>query len=98
MAILKRENDGTKLHQFKDYSTARDCEIETILEAGSYIIVPRTTGCGIKRPNESETVNDPLIDDEGNPSELFKSTIHDIFRKFDLVISNTVDFKEFKGL
>jgi hypothetical protein len=28
---------------------------------------------------------------------MFLSTIHDIFRKFDLVISNTIDFKEFSG-
>lgn len=28
---------------------------------------------------------------------LFKSTVSDIFKKFDLVISNTIDFKEFKG-
>jgi hypothetical protein len=60
-------------------------------------VLPRTTGCGIRRPNDSETVNEGLIDSEGNPSDLFKSTVHDIFRKFDLVISNTVDFKEFKG-
>src|SRR5438132_816847 len=29
---------------------------------------------------------------------MFDSTLGDIFRKFDLVISNTIDFKEFKGL
>jgi hypothetical protein len=32
---------------------ARDCEIECILEPGSYIVVPRTTGCAIRRPNEA---------------------------------------------
>ena len=61
-------------------------------------MVPRTTGCSLRRPNDGDTVNEPLIDDDGNPHPLFKSTIHDIFRKFDLVISNTIDFKEFKGL
>lgn len=29
---------------------------------------------------------------------MFLSTIGDIFRKFDLVISNSIDFKEFKAL
>jgi hypothetical protein len=33
---------------------ARDCEIEIILEPGSYIVVPRTTGCAIKRPLDAE--------------------------------------------
>lgn len=77
---------------------ARDCEIEIVLDAGSYIVVPRTTGCAIKRPQESEEVNIPLLNDEGQPNDLLESTIADIFKKFDLVISNTIDFKEFKGL
>lgn len=83
---------------FKDLVIARDCEIECILEPGSYIVVPRTTGCGIKRPNGVDPENVRLLDDNGNPTELFESTIGDIFRKFDLVISNTIDFKEFKAL
>ena len=29
---------------------------------------------------------------------MFRSTVIDIFKKFDLVISNTIDFKEFKAL
>ena len=43
-------------------------------------------------------MDEPLLNERGEPNHLFKSTIHDIFRKFDLVVSNTVDFKEFKGL
>ena len=27
----------------------------------------------------------------------FKSTLIDIFKKFDLIITNTIDFKEFTG-
>lgn len=74
---------------------ARDCEVELVLEPGSYIVVPRTTGCGIKRPNDAESVNMPLLNEQGEPNELLDSTIDDIFKKFDLVISNTIDFKEF---
>ena len=33
---------------------ARDCEVEIILEPGSYIVVPRTTGCAMKRPADAE--------------------------------------------
>lgn len=95
---MKRELDGSTLTHFKDLVIARDCEIECILEPGSYIVVPRTTGCGIKRPNGVDPENVRLLDDNGNPTELFESTIGDIFRKFDLVISNTIDFKEFKAL
>lgn len=77
---------------------ARDTEIECVLEPGSYIVVPRTTGCAIRRPIDTLPENIHLLDDNGQPNELFDSTISDIFRKFDLIISNTIDFKEFKGL
>jgi hypothetical protein len=77
---------------------ARDCEIECVLEPGSYIVVPRTTGCAIRRPNDAQPENVQLLDQSGRATELFESTIADIFRKFDLVITNTMDFKEFKGL
>lgn len=52
-AILKREIDGSSLAHFKDFAISRDCEIECILEPGSYIVVPRTTGCSIKRPSDA---------------------------------------------
>jgi len=94
---MKRELDGSSLVQHKDLVIARDCEIECILEAGSYIVVPRTTGCSIKRPNGVDPENVRLLEN-GVPSELFLSTIGDIFKKFDLVISNSIDFKEFKAL
>lgn len=74
---------------------ARDCEIECILEPGSYIVVPRTTGCSIKRPNDAEPENIRLFEEDGSTNCIFVSTINDIFKKFDLVISNTMDFKEF---
>ena len=77
---------------------ARDIEIECVLEPGSYIVVPRTTGCAIRRPNDAQPENIRLLDEKGMPTDIFASTIKDIFRKFDLVISNTIDYKEFKAL
>ena len=38
------------------------------------------------------------MDTQGNFTTLFTSTITDIFNKFDLVVSHSIDFKEFKGL
>jgi len=37
------------------------------------------------------------MNEDGTPNDIFISTICDIFRKFDLIISNTIDFTEFKG-
>jgi len=98
LAIFKRDVDGTTLLQNKDYVMARDIEIECVLEPGSYIVVPRTTGCAIRRPNDAQPENIRLLDEKGMPTDIFASTIKDIFRKFDLVISNTIDYKEFKAL
>jgi len=68
-----------------------------ILEKGQYIVVPRTTGCNLKRPDNAEQEQISLIDSKGELNPLFESTIADIFNKFDLVVNRTIDFKEFKG-
>lgn len=72
-------------------------EVELILEPGSYIVVPRTTGCGLRRPEGAETESIKPIDGSGNFNSMFASAIEDIFKKFDLVVSHTIDFKEWKG-
>ena len=51
IAILKTEERGTSLIEFKDFQVVKDQEIEAILDPGTYIIVPRTTGCGFPKPN-----------------------------------------------
>ena len=57
LAILKRTNDGLELVDLKDFAQDRQCEIEVNLEAGSYIILPRTTGCTLKRPESAQPQN-----------------------------------------
>ena len=37
-----------------------------------------------------------MITPEGNLTEIFESTISEIFKKFDLIITRTLDFKEFQ--
>lgn len=70
--------------------------MEAILEPGSYIVIPRTSGVAIKRPQvATDPENIQLITAEGHLTEIFESTISDIFKKFDLVITGTLDHKEF---
>ena len=45
----------------KENKIGRDIEIECVLEAGSYIVVPRTIGCSISRPNNVESENIKLL-------------------------------------
>lgn len=46
IAILRcMENGGVELYDLKDFTIDRQVEIEVHLERGTYIILPRTTGC-----------------------------------------------------
>jgi hypothetical protein len=46
----------------KEYLVQRDTEVELILEAGQYLVVPRTSGCGLKRPEAAEAESIRLMD------------------------------------
>lgn len=61
------------------------------------MVVPRTTGCHLKTPDNVDPEFIKLMDIYGSFHPLFDSTLNDIFTKFDLMISNTIDFKEFSG-
>ena len=69
-----------------------------ISEPRQYLIVPRTTGCGLKRPEYAEPEQIKLMDSQGTLHPLFVSTIADIFNKFDLEGANFIELKEFRGL
>lgn len=47
---------------YKEYLMERDTEIELILEPGNYLVVPRTTGCGLKRPDSADAESIKLLD------------------------------------
>ena len=53
LAVLRCTADGVELIDLKDFMQDRQCEIEVNLEPGSYIVLPRTTGCTLKRPEEA---------------------------------------------
>ena len=50
IALLKRVEDGVELLDLKDFVQDRQVELEVNLDPGSYIILPRTTGCNLRRP------------------------------------------------
>ncbi len=45
IALMRRTGDGVELVDLKDFTNARQVELEANLDPGSYLIVPRTTGC-----------------------------------------------------
>ena len=96
IAILKKNETGNwTLYQNATLVRDRQCEVEIDFSPGEYLIVPRTTGSGMRRKEAEKAV--PLTSN-GNLSQHFISCIMDIFGKFDLTLNRSMDFGEFKQL
>lgn len=57
---MRRTNDTNayvELVDLKDFAIERQIELEVTLEPGSYIILPRTTGCMLRRPMDAHDEN-----------------------------------------
>ena len=67
-----------------------------MLEPGSYIVVPRTTGCGIGKPLEADEDVKVHLLNNNKPTEILLSTLKDIFAKFDIISNGVIDYKEFE--
>jgi hypothetical protein len=50
IVVLRRLGGGLELVDLRDFQQTRQCELELTLEPGSYIVVPRTTGCTLRPP------------------------------------------------
>ncbi len=99
IAILKKTGDSIDLVELRDLVNERECEIEVLLDPGTYIILPRTTGCGLRRPQEStKTEEIKLIKEDGGIDERFEATLRDVFRKFDMLLNRELSYAEFKGV
>ena len=65
IAILKKEQNGTVLKEVKDFQVTQNLELETVLYPGTYIVVPRTTGCMFERLDMREAF--PFLDELAHP-------------------------------
>ena len=66
LAILKMDKEeGSQLHHYKDLQIAKTADVELIMEAGSYIVLPRSSGCSLKRPDNAEAEQFNLMDSTG---------------------------------
>jgi calpain-15 len=98
VAVLRRTGDNNvELIDLKDLNIDRQCELDVTLEPGSYIILPRTSGCYLRRPQEAKPENIKLMDIKENFHELFDLTLNDIFRKFDMLLNRELSYTEFRG-
>ena len=69
------------LLDLKDFVQDRQCEIEVNLDPGTYIILPRTTGCTLRRPQETIVAPDqqyrvPLMQPCSDKEELKSVSIN----------------------
>ena len=66
------------------------------MEPGQYVVLPRTNGIALKRPTAAIPEKVTLLNDRGDLSDIFEGTLEDIYYRLDTMISNSIDFEEFK--
>lgn len=94
--VFKRTAEGTSLYDAQGFISGRDCEYEVNLEPGQYVILPRTNGIALKRPVNAAEEEISLLTPKGELSEMLEGAVEDIYYRFDTMISNSIDFQEFK--
>lgn len=100
VAILqKNSRGGLDLLYMKEFSAERQVELDVELEAGQYIILPRTSGVGLKRPPAAKSEYIKLLDGNGDLHPYAELIVKDIFRRLDKVLINNIlnldEFQEF---
>lgn len=66
------------------------------LDQGEYLILPRTSGCNLKRPPAAKAEYIKILDGNGELNPLAELVIRDIFRRLDKVmINNILEYSEF---
>jgi len=98
IAILKKTGDSIDLVELRDLVNERECEMDVILDPGTYIILPRTTGCTLRKPLDTKPEEVKLLNKNGEINERLESTLRDIFRKFDMLLNRELTYTEFKGI
>ena len=81
----------------KDYSNERQIEVDLELDTGDYLVVPRCSGCTLRRPANAKNLNIKLMTRDGNLHYLAELAIKDIFRRLDkVVVNNILEYSEFQ--
>jgi len=88
IVILRNNGTSVELMEVKDFVSRRECEIEVMLDPGDYIVLPRTTGCALKR----------LAEIKGKEVIELNSVIKDVFRKYDIKMKQELGYTEFKWI
>jgi hypothetical protein len=69
----------------KEFSNERQVELDIELEPGEYLVLPRASGCNLKRPPSAKSEYIKLLDNNGDLHPMAELCIRDIFRRLDKV-------------
>lgn len=96
--VLETLPDGShEIFHYRPSLTERQVEAELILKAGgSYIILPRTTGCCLQ-PQGPQRHQPPLFQGE-ELHPLYVSTLHDVYKKFNYVLDESLSRPELRAI
>jgi len=100
--ILKRHSNGTLTIEHDSGSICdRDCETHVALSPGHYIVVPRSCGATLSKPNNNP--KEPIdfkIDHKGTEKlhPVLRSTVDDVFRRMDLQLNGSLSAEELNQL
>ncbi len=102
LTILKQDTSANEITHVEslDFANSPNVQMELSFPPGSYIILPRSTGCCFGRDNSrpNNAMRTPLYNkEEKNLTPVFISTIKDIFKKFDMLLNRELKHNEFKG-
>lgn len=81
----------------KEFSPERQVELDVELEAGEYIVLPRTSGCTLRRLPNAKSEYIKMLGSNGDLHPLVDVTVRDIFRRLDkIIVNNVLEYSEFK--
>lgn len=93
LAVFKKlSGENQELVQCTEFNFERQVELEVHLDPGSYIIVPRTTGCSMRKTSNVDHEATPLLEKFGYLTAEAKSCLKDIFRKFDMLLNRVLSY------
>ena len=101
VVILKRCTNGSlKCAYVSDSKSARDLDMTVTLGSGHYIVIPRTCGATLSRPNvDPKDAFDLQVESDGDMKlhPYVKSTVDDVFRKIDLQANRQLSPEELQA-
>jgi hypothetical protein len=89
LAILRLQDDLLSIVDFHDTDFVRQDWLEVVLEPGTYIVLPRSTGICLDFEDNQKDVTAFSRDDP-----ILVSVIEDIFEKYDLIANGFLSYDE----